>query len=137
MALLEIKRVGKIFGGLRAVNDVSLAVGEHELVGLIGPNGARKTTLFNLITGHERPSQGEILWLGQRIDGQMPHAVARCGLVRTFQNPMVFQKVSVRDNLSIAESARSTRISPGVRDRVVETCGLQTILEQSGCNCAS
>lgn len=130
MALLEVKTVGKIFGGLRAVNDVSLAVGENELVGLIGPNGAGKTTLFNLITGHERPSHGEIQWLGGRIDGKMPHEVARLGLVRTFQNPMVFQKVSVKDNLSIAESARRKPLAASVRQRVIETCGLQAVLGQ-------
>ena len=130
MALLEVKAVGKIFGGLRAVNEVSVAVGERELVGLIGPNGAGKTTLFNLVTGHERPSHGEIFWLGQRIDGKRPHEVARRGLVRTFQNPMVFQKVSVKDNLSIAESARTKPLLPSLRERVIDTCGLRPVLEQ-------
>ena len=131
MALLEARAVSKVFGGLRAVDDVSLSVGEHELVGLIGPNGAGKTTFFNLITGHERPSAGEILWLGERINGQMPHVVARRGLVRTFQNPMVFQKISVKDNLSIAASARKTPLASGTRNRVIETCGLQSVLEHT------
>ena len=130
MALLEVKAVGKIFGGLRAVNELSVAVGERELVGLIGPNGAGKTTLFNLITGHERPSHGEIFWLGERIDGKRPHEVARRGLVRTFQNPMVFQKVSVKDNLSIAESARTKPLLPSLREHVIDTCGLRPVLEQ-------
>lgn len=129
-ALLDIAGVNKAFGGLRAVNDVSFTVSEGELVGLIGPNGAGKTTLFNLITGHDRPDSGQIAWRGERIDGFAPNLVARRGLVRTFQNPMVFENVSVEDNLSIAVSARPDEPAAGLRERLVATCGLAPYLAQ-------
>lgn len=127
-AMLEVARVSKSFGGLRAVNDVNLAVREGELVGLIGPNGAGKTTVFNLITGHDRPDGGEIIWCGERIDGLAPSLIARRGLVRTFQNPMVFEHVSVSDNISIARSARLTEPAPGLAERLISTCGLDPFL---------
>lgn len=132
--LLKVQGVSKVFGGLSAVNDISFNIAEGELIGLIGPNGAGKTTLFNLITGHERPSRGSIHWQDSRIDGWMPHKMARLGLVRTFQNPMVFKKASTLDNLSIAESARSKQNSPGLREKVIAVCGLGPFLEQKAEN---
>jgi branched-chain amino acid transport system ATP-binding protein len=129
-AMLQVTGVGKSFGGLRAVNDVNFTVSGGELVGLIGPNGAGKTTLFNLITGHDQPDAGEVTWRGERIDGLAPNLIARRGLVRTFQNPMVFEQVSVADNLSIARSARPTEPPGGLRERLISTCGLGPFLAQ-------
>jgi ABC-type branched-subunit amino acid transport system ATPase component len=128
--LLEVRRLSKSFGGLRAVNDVSLDVKAGELVGLIGPNGAGKTTLFNLLTGHERPNGGQIFWRGQRADGLAPHVIARRGLARTFQNPMVFDHVSVADNLAIGGSARRTPPDPEMVHRLEALCGLGPFLER-------
>jgi branched-chain amino acid transport system ATP-binding protein len=128
--LLDIAGVSKTFGGLRAVNEVSFTVGEGELVGLIGPNGAGKTTLFNLITGHDKPDVGRVTWRGEHIEGFAPNLIARRGLVRTFQNPMVFENVSVEDNLSIALSARSNEPPAGLTARLVQTCGLASYLSQ-------
>jgi branched-chain amino acid transport system ATP-binding protein len=128
--LLEARKVSKSFGGLRAVDEVDLQLDAGELVGLIGPNGAGKTTLFNLLTGHERPDRGEIFWRGQRAGGLAPHVIARRGLARTFQNPMVFDRVSVADNLSIARSARRR---PPDRERIeslVALCGLGPYLDR-------
>src|SRR5690606_10562412 len=68
MSLLEFRGVGKSFGGLRAIDDVSFTVGEGEIAGLIGPNGAGKTTLFSMASGFLKPTDGQILFRGQRID---------------------------------------------------------------------
>lgn len=129
-ALLDIAGVSKTFGGLRAVSEVSFSVGEGELVGLIGPNGAGKTTLFNLITGHDRPDTGRVTWRGEHIEGLAPNLIARRGLVRTFQNPMVFENVSVEDNLAIARSACSEEPPAGLTEHLVQTCGLAAYLSQ-------
>jgi branched-chain amino acid transport system ATP-binding protein len=100
-ALLTIAHVTRRFGGLTAVDDVSTHVTAGELVGLIGPNGAGKTTLFNLISGFTPPSEGEITFKGERIDGMKPFDVARRGMGRTFQNLRIFPNMSVFDNVSV------------------------------------
>ena len=102
MALLDIRRVTHRFGGLRALSDVSLRVREGQIVGLIGPNGAGKTTLFNLITGVYEPTDGEIHFNGQRVDGRRTAELAGLGIVRTFQNIRLFRELSVLDNVRIA-----------------------------------
>ncbi len=99
--LLEPRHLTRRFGGLTAVSDVTLIVNKGELVGLIGPNGAGKTTLFNLISGFTPPSEGEVLFKGQRIDGVKSWKIARLGLGRTFQNLRVFPNMSVFDNVSV------------------------------------
>jgi branched-chain amino acid transport system ATP-binding protein len=101
MSLLEIDNASRYFDGLAAVADVSLAVEKGELVGLIGPNGAGKTTLFNLISGFTPPSAGAIRFAGRTITGRKPHAIARLGMARTFQNLRIFPNMSVFDNASV------------------------------------
>ena len=98
-ALLELRDVGISFGGLRAVDELSFAVEQGTIVGLIGPNGAGKTTVFNMITGVYRPSDGEILWQGEKITGAAPHRVAALGVRRTFQTIRLFPEMSVFENV--------------------------------------
>ena len=86
MALLDVQKLTKNFGGLTAVSDVSLELNEGELVGLIGPNGAGKTTLFNLLTGVYEPSEGTVTLDGHLLNGKAPYKIATLGLSRTFQN---------------------------------------------------
>lgn len=105
--MLEVKRVSKSFGGLRAVSDCSFEIGNRKITGLIGPNGSGKTTLFNLITGFLRPDRGEIAFQGRRIDGLPPHEVAQGGIVRTFQMARVLPKMTVLENMLVA-SPRQT-----------------------------
>jgi branched-chain amino acid transport system ATP-binding protein len=105
--LLQIKAVTKRFGGLVAVNDVSFAVREREILSVIGPNGAGKSTLFKLISSFLNPTSGEVLFRGQRISGLAPHIVARKGVVRTFQETTIFKGMTVRDNVIIAHHLRS------------------------------
>jgi ABC-type branched-subunit amino acid transport system ATPase component len=100
--LLEVRGLNRWFGGLAAVQDVDLRVERGQIVGLIGPNGAGKTTAFNMISGALPPTSGTIAFDGARIDGQSPEAIARRGLVRTFQNPRLFRRLSVLDNVTVA-----------------------------------
>ena len=100
--LLQLDHVTMQFGGLKAVGDLDLEVGRGELVGLIGPNGAGKTTVFNLITGVYAPTVGRVLFEGRAIQGLRPHAIARRGITRTFQNIRLFGSRTCRDNVLIA-----------------------------------
>ncbi|EHI75824.1 ABC transporter, ATP-binding protein [Streptococcus sp. oral taxon 058 str. F0407] len=102
MALLEVKKLTKNFGGLTAVSDVSLELNEGELIGLIGPNGAGKTTLFNLLTGVYEPSEGTVTLDGHLLNGKAPYKIATLGLSRTFQNIRLFKDLTVLDNVLIA-----------------------------------
>ena len=120
MSRIAIETVVKSFGGLRAVAGVSLAVGDGELVGLIGPNGSGKTTLLSLVSGHELPDGGRVLLDGKEIQGLSPTRIARAGLMRMFQLTRVFRRMSALDNLlttgralglsRVAASARAAAI---------------------------
>jgi branched-chain amino acid transport system ATP-binding protein len=114
MTLLEITGLTRAFGGLTAVNQVSLQVEAGELVSVIGPNGAGKTTLFNLITGLDRPDAGAIAFEGRPIGGLAPDAIAARGLARTFQNGRVFGNLSVRDNVLVGAHTRLRAVRPRV-----------------------
>ena len=100
-ALLGVRSVSVSFGGLRAVDDVSLDVNAGTLTALIGPNGAGKTTLFALMTGFLRPDSGSVRFAGRDITGQAPHLNARLGLARTFQIVQPFAAQSVRENIAV------------------------------------
>src|SRR3989304_4246344 len=101
MALLEVGGVTKQFGGLVALNDVSFSVEQGEIHGLIGPNGAGKSTLFKIIAGFYRPTRGEVFYEGNTIAGLAPHRAAEMGVVRTFQETMLFQEMTVFDNVLV------------------------------------
>lgn len=100
--MLKLVNVVKSFGGLRAVDGVSLTINKGELVGLIGPNGSGKTTLFNVISGFYRLDKGEIYFLGERIDGLPPYEVFKRGLVRSFQNPRLFFGMTTLENALVS-----------------------------------
>ena len=106
MALLRVEALSIRFGGLAALSDVSFAVGDGEIVGLIGPNGAGKSTVFNVLTGLYRPDAGGIVFAGESLLGLPPHAIARRGIARTFQNTEVFRPLSVLDNVLVGLHAR-------------------------------
>ena len=89
------------FGGLKALNSVSVRVGEGEILSVIGPNGAGKTTFFNAITGTCTPTGGEVLFRGERISGLKPHEIARRGVARSFQNLKPFAEMSVVENVLV------------------------------------
>jgi branched-chain amino acid transport system ATP-binding protein len=101
-ALLEVRDLSKSFGGIGAVNGVSFAVHQGEILGLIGPNGSGKSTLFNCILGQLTPSAGEVRVDGRHITGMRPCDLNRLGISRTFQLLQVFPELSVRENLVLA-----------------------------------
>ena len=103
-AVLEVRGVGKTFGGVTALADIDLTVSTSEITALVGPNGAGKTTLFNVISGFGAPYTGEIVFDGVRLTGRKAHEIARLGLVRTFQTPVGFRSLTVHDNLVVAAS---------------------------------
>jgi branched-chain amino acid transport system ATP-binding protein len=105
--LLEARGVSKRFGGLAALSSVSFAMRRGEIFGLIGPNGAGKTTLFNVLTGLTAPDAGEIRFAGKRIDGLKPHAIATCGIARTFQNIRLFGSMTALENVMVGRHLRS------------------------------
>jgi branched-chain amino acid transport system ATP-binding protein len=100
-SLLEIREVSKAFGGVQAVNRVSLDVTQGDLVSVIGPNGAGKTTLLNMISGFYHPDRGQILLEGVDATHAPPFRVAERGVARTFQNIALFRGMTVLDNLML------------------------------------
>jgi branched-chain amino acid transport system ATP-binding protein len=110
-ALLRIDGVGKRFGGLMALSDVSFDVVHGKILGLIGPNGAGKTTMFNCVAGIYKPTEGEILFSGQgaprRVNGLKPEKMTALGVARTFQNIRLFSSLTVLDNVRIGRHCRT------------------------------
>ncbi|MDT8443214.1 MAG: ABC transporter ATP-binding protein [Desulfuromonadales bacterium] len=111
--LLEVKGLTMDFGGLRAVDTVSLDVCAGEIVALIGPNGAGKTTFFNCVTGIYKPTRGDVLVhppekKSQRINGFKSNRVTTIGMARTFQNIRLFQNMTVLENVMIGRHCRTT-----------------------------
>jgi len=98
MSILEVKNLTKQFGGLTALNDVGFQIEEGDIRGLIGPNGAGKSTMFKIIAGFYKPTQGNIVYQNQNIEGSSPHTIAEMGIVRTFQETTLFQELTVFEN---------------------------------------
>jgi ABC-type branched-subunit amino acid transport system ATPase component len=107
MPLFEVSGLVKSFGGLNAVDSLSLHVNEGEIVSVIGPNGAGKTTLFNLITGFYPADAGSIRFRGQELRGLPPHEITARGIARTFQNVRLFQNMTILENVMVSQHARS------------------------------
>lgn len=101
MALLEVEKLSKSFGGLMAVHRLDVAVNEGEILGLIGPNGSGKTTLFNLITGFLKPDSGRVKFRGEDITGLKPHRVCESGIARIFQLVKPFAQLTAVENVMV------------------------------------
>jgi branched-chain amino acid transport system ATP-binding protein len=101
MVLLEIRKVTKRFGGLIALSEFELDVQQGEILGLIGPNGSGKTTTFNVITGFLKPDSGKVILGGKDITSLQPYAIAKMGVIRTFQLANLFFDLTVFDNILI------------------------------------
>ena len=115
-ALLELRRLGRAFGPLWALRDVSLAVAPGELVGLIGPNGAGKSTLYNLVAGVLAPTDGEVVLDGRVISGLKPYHVARAGIARTFQIPKPYRHLAVIDNVALSAMLHAPSVAAARRE---------------------
>ncbi len=105
--ILEVRGLSKRFGGIRAVDGFDLSLSGGELVGLIGPNGSGKTTVFNVLTGIYAPDAGTVALDGASIGGLAPHRINRMGIARTFQNIRIFKNLSVLDNVKVARHAQA------------------------------
>ena len=101
MVFLEVKKITKSFGGLMALHDLDVTVGEGEVVGLMGPNGSGKTTMFSVITGFLRPESGEVKFKDQDITGLKPHRVCEAGIMRTFQLVKPFSNMTALRNVMV------------------------------------
>ena len=110
--LLQIEGLTRRFGGVTAVNALSLAVDEGELVSIIGPNGAGKTTVFNLVTGLDSPDAGTVTFAGSDITGLPAEKLAPLGFARTFQHGRVFGNLSVLDNVLVGAHTRLAAVRP-------------------------
>ena len=99
--VLHVENVTMQFGGVVAVNNLSMDVNEGEIVALIGPNGAGKTTVFNMLTGVYQITEGAISFLDERIDGKTPQEIVTRGISRTFQNLRLFPKMRVIENVLV------------------------------------
>jgi branched-chain amino acid transport system ATP-binding protein len=104
--LLDVDALRKVFGGLVAVNDVTLKVSNQEIHSVIGPNGAGKTTFFNMITGIYQPDGGKLEFDGKNLIGLRPDQVTLAGIARTFQNIRLFKEMTVLENILVARHGR-------------------------------
>jgi branched-chain amino acid transport system ATP-binding protein len=131
MALLKLENITKRFGGLIAVNDVSLEIEHGELMAIVGPNGAGKTTLFNVINGVYPPDEGRVIFNERDITRLPAYRRAPLGIGRTFQIPRPFSSASVRENVAVGAmfgtlaGTVSVDDSLDIADRYIELVGLQ------------
>ena len=114
MGILEVKGVGKRFGGLQALGDVNLSVNERSVHAIIGPNGAGKSTLLNCLVGKLIPDTGSVMFDGQSVLGRKPHEINQMGISRVFQTPEIFGDLTVQENVMIPCFAK--------RDGCVPSC---------------
>ena len=116
--ILEVQRLTRHFGGIKALDGVDFRLRQGELVGIIGPNGSGKTTLFNVITGIYRPDRGAVSLKEEEITGLPPHEISRRGIARTFQNIRLFRELTVVDNVRIAHHPQ---VRYGLADALLRT----------------
>jgi len=137
MALLKLENVTKRFGGLVAVDKISLEIKEGELIGIVGPNGSGKTTLFNVINGVYRPEEGKVIFDGKDITRMPAFKRAPLGLGRTFQIPRPFSSASVRENVAIGAMfgtlADKVNVdnSLEIADRYIDMVGLEAYRDKA------
>jgi ABC-type branched-subunit amino acid transport system ATPase component len=130
--LLQCNGLTRRFGGVTALRDVALTISCGEVLGVIGPNGSGKSTLFNVLSGELKPTAGEVVWQGRRIDGRPAYAIAQMGIVRTYQTASIFPGLTVRESMEFARwTAR--RKSPRPIHEIATLTGLQDLMDQPCC----
>ena len=120
MSVLAVQALRKNFGAVAAAADISLSFDADTVVSLIGANGAGKTTFLNIVTGYLKPDSGRIIFEGRDIVGLSPRQITKLGVARSFQIPQLFQTLSVRDNLLIAESIAAADDPEAATEAVLE-----------------
>lgn len=108
MALLRVENLTKTFGGVTAVDDVNFSVAVGQIKAIIGPNGAGKTTVFNLISGADKPDRGSIRFNERELTSMRAHRITRLGMARTFQQSLIFERMTVLENVMVAREPRLT-----------------------------
>ncbi len=131
--LLQLSGVGKRFGGLAALSDVSLHVRHGEIYGLIGPNGAGKTTLFNVVTGLYQLDEGRFTFNGTTYAHGTPHVLAEAGIARTFQNIRLFANMSALENIMVGRHVRTRAGIWGALTRNANTRAEERAIVQRAC----
>jgi branched-chain amino acid transport system ATP-binding protein len=121
--MLDIRNLHKTFGGVVALNQLNFQVEAGTVTAIIGPNGAGKTTIFNIITGFIKPSQGDLFFNRQSINGLKPHEIARLQIARTFQQVQVFSNMSALENVMVGRHTRS-------RGGMLNSCLLPTFFRK-------
>jgi len=129
MALLEVKNLAKAFGGLMAVNNVSFDLNEGEIMGLIGPNGSGKTTIFNCINNYYPITSGDILFKGKSIKGLKTYKICHLGIGRTFQVVKPLSRMTVLDNVTASAFCRVGNIREA-RDQALKILEFSGLIEQ-------
>lgn len=135
MTLLQIDKVTKTFGGLKALESVDLAVEEGSIHGLMGANGAGKTTLFSIVAGNQKPTSGTVNFSGNRIDGMRPDQVCRAGIARTFQIVRPFPQFTARENVEAGilfgrDAKLKSHEVVQIANELLATCGLTQMADR-------
>jgi branched-chain amino acid transport system ATP-binding protein len=139
--ILEAKGLSKTFGAVTAANDINVRIEQDSVVGLIGSNGAGKTTFINMVTGYLKPSAGTVLYQERDITGMQPREVTQLGICRSFQIPQLFNTMSVAENIRVGVgiAARSGHVLATAKavderaqiDRLIEDFGLESYRDQA------
>ena len=122
MGILEVKNVGKRFGGLQALSEVNLSVRENSVHAIIGPNGAGKSTLLNCLVGKLIPDTGSVMFDGKSVLGRAPYEINQMGISRVFQTPEIFGDLTVLENMLIPCFAK--------RDGAFELNAISSVMDQ-------
>jgi branched-chain amino acid transport system ATP-binding protein len=123
MAILEVAGLTKNFGGLTALRDLSFSIEKGRVLGIVGPNGSGKTTMFNLISGFIKPDSGRVILNGEDITRLKPHVIVGKGMARTFQVVRVFRHLSVFENIKTAKHLKVKR-NENLEEKIAEVVGL-------------
>ncbi|MBW1721837.1 MAG: ABC transporter ATP-binding protein [Deltaproteobacteria bacterium] len=131
---LETIDIVKVFGGLRALDGITLSVRENSITSIIGPNGSGKTTFLNCINGIYKPDGGNVRFKGKSISGLKPHIIARLGIGRTFQISRIFKKISVLENIfaSVLSSEKSNEQLMAEACDILERIGMIDLKDNLG-----
>jgi branched-chain amino acid transport system ATP-binding protein len=135
--ILDADAIGLSFGGIQALNGVSLAIREHEILAIIGPNGAGKTSLLNVINGFYHPQRGTLTWKGRARRRMRPHEAAAQGIARTFQNVALFRGMTTLDNIMTGRLARmrrnllwqAIRVGPAEKEELLNRAHVERIID--------
>ncbi len=130
--MIETVDLRRAFGGLVALDGVTVRVAEGERRAIIGPNGAGKTTLFNILTGELRPTSGRVRLAGEDVTGRRPHELARRGLARMYQRNELFDPLPARDNVALGVGAARGPYRPFTRPPAADVAAADALLEQVG-----